>query len=242
MCAASRTVAKESLPSREELLAEIEVLRSELEITFENAPLGITSVDLTGRFIWVNETFADMLGYERGELQGKSVDFLTHPDDAAETQRLLAGLLDGSHQRSSRTKRYVAKDGRTVHAELHALAVPGPGGRPKRLVGLVLDITHRLEAEEEVRQTRERLPHVARMSTLGEMAAGIAHEINQPLAAVATYARACGRMIRSRMTDATSSCSTRSTGSATRRYAPGRSSIASGIWFGGATASTRSAI
>ena len=39
------------------------------------------------------------------------------------------------------------------------------------------------------------------MSTLGEMATGIAHEINQPLAAVATYARACGRMIRSRMTN-----------------------------------------
>lgn len=52
--------------------------------------------------------------------------------------------------------------------------------------------------EEEARETRERLAHVARISTLGEMATGIAHEINQPLAAVATYAQACGRMIRAR--------------------------------------------
>ena len=66
----------------------------------------------------------------------------------------------------------------------------------------------RAEAEErlqrtqdEAREMRERLAHVARISTLGEMATGIAHEINQPLAAVATYAQACGRMIRSRMTD-----------------------------------------
>jgi len=56
-------------------------------------------------------------------------------------------------------------------------------------------------SEEEARATRERLAHVTRISTLGEMATGIAHEINQPLAAVATYAQACGRMIRSCMSN-----------------------------------------
>jgi C4-dicarboxylate-specific signal transduction histidine kinase len=55
--------------------------------------------------------------------------------------------------------------------------------------------------QEEARETRERLAHVARLSTLGEMATGIAHEINQPLAAVATYAQACSRMIRARTAD-----------------------------------------
>lgn len=55
--------------------------------------------------------------------------------------------------------------------------------------------------EDEARETRERLAHVARISTLGEMATGIAHEINQPLAAVATYAQVCGRMIRGRTAD-----------------------------------------
>ncbi len=55
--------------------------------------------------------------------------------------------------------------------------------------------------QEEAREMRERLAHVARISTLGEMATGIAHEINQPLAAVATYAQACGRMIRARTAD-----------------------------------------
>ena len=56
-------------------------------------------------------------------------------------------------------------------------------------------------SEEEASETRERLAHVTRISTLGEMATGIAHEINQPLAAVATYAQACGRMIRSRVSN-----------------------------------------
>jgi two-component system sensor kinase FixL len=50
-------------------------------------------------------------------------------------------------------------------------------------------------AETEVIQARERLTHVARLSTMGEMAAGLAHEINQPLAAITTYARACQRLL-----------------------------------------------
>ncbi len=68
--------------------------------------------------------------------------------------------------------------------------------------GNLPDTEERLRlTEEEARETRERLAHVARLSTLGEMATGIAHEINQPLAAVATYAQACSRMIRSRVSD-----------------------------------------
>lgn len=81
----------------------------------------------------------------------------------------------------------------TLRARVAELEAHDPGG---------VDAEERLRrSEEEARDTRERLAHVARISTLGEMATGIAHEINQPLAAVATYAQACSRMIRSRMTN-----------------------------------------
>ncbi len=52
---------------------------------------------------------------------------------------------------------------------------------------LVTDITARKQAEEELRQLQEKLAHVARLSTRGEMATGLAHELNQPLAAIASY-------------------------------------------------------
>ena len=52
------------------------------------------------------------------------------------------------------------------------------------------------QAEEEAQQNRERLAHVDRVSAMGEMAAGIAHEINQPLTAIATYTEACQRMLK----------------------------------------------
>ncbi len=80
-----------------------------------------------------------------------------------------------------------------LRARIAELEAHGPSGA---------DAEERLRrSEEEARETRERLAHVTRISTLGEMATGIAHEINQPLAAVATYAQACGRMIRSRMSN-----------------------------------------
>ena len=62
-------------------------------------------------------------------------------------------------------------------------------------MGFVRDLSARAAAEREITEARVRLTHVARLSTMGEMAAGLAHEINQPLAAIATYAQACQYLI-----------------------------------------------
>jgi C4-dicarboxylate-specific signal transduction histidine kinase len=62
-------------------------------------------------------------------------------------------------------------------------------------VAQIVDRTEQIQAELEVRQHRERLAQVSRLGTMGEMAAGIAHELNQPLTAIANYAQACLRMI-----------------------------------------------
>jgi len=66
-----------------------------------------------------------------------------------------------------------------------------------RHVGTVHDITDRRYAEDEARVLQDRLTHFSRLSTMGEMAAGLAHEINQPLSAIATYAQAGQRFLHS---------------------------------------------
>ncbi len=65
------------------------------------------------------------------------------------------------------------------------------GTEPPQFVGFIRDIT----AETQARRSTERLMNVSRLATMGEMAAGIAHEINQPLTAIATYARAGERFL-----------------------------------------------
>ena len=62
-------------------------------------------------------------------------------------------------------------------------------------IGMVQDITDRKRAEQALQEAQAELAHVARVTTLGEMAASIAHELNQPLAAIANYAQACERLL-----------------------------------------------
>lgn len=65
-------------------------------------------------------------------------------------------------------------------------------GRPLRMVGTVQDITEQVRVEDQLRSLQDELTHLARLVTLGEMASGIAHELNQPLTAIAAYAVAAG--------------------------------------------------
>jgi C4-dicarboxylate-specific signal transduction histidine kinase len=62
-------------------------------------------------------------------------------------------------------------------------------------VAQIVDRTEQIQAELEVRQHRERMAQVSRLGTMGEMAAGIAHELNQPLTAISNYVQACQRLI-----------------------------------------------
>jgi two-component system sensor kinase FixL len=63
-------------------------------------------------------------------------------------------------------------------------------------VAVLHDITEHVRAEEEARRRQEELAHVTRLATMGEIATGLAHELNQPLSAILYFARGCGRRLR----------------------------------------------
>jgi C4-dicarboxylate-specific signal transduction histidine kinase len=79
-----------------------------------------------------------------------------------------------------------------VHATAHAATDASSG---IEFVGAITDITARKRAEEELHEAQAGLAHVTRVTALGELAASIAHEVNQPLAAVVTNAAACLRWL-----------------------------------------------
>ena len=90
--------------------------------------------------------------------------------------------------------RFVRADGVVRHIEARYRLSRAEGGS-LRAVGTLHDVTERKAAEEAARRAQARLDEVGRLATLGEIAAGISHELNQPLAAITNYARACERLL-----------------------------------------------
>lgn len=92
--------------------------------------------------------------------------------------------------------RGVTLAGRTCWMESHAVPLRDASGNIYALLGITRDITEHKDVAESTRRHQTELARVARLSTMGEMATGIAHELNQPLAAIANFARGCIRRVR----------------------------------------------
>jgi two-component system sensor kinase FixL len=157
---------------------------------------GIVIVDHAGSIQAFNRAAERLFGYSAAEVMGHNVSLLApEPDKSAHDGYMARLLATGDPHVIGRGREVEArrKDGSVFPAFLSVGVVEGI--QPPRFVGFVHDVTHRRRAEEEAHRLQERLTHVSRLATVGEMSAGIAHELNQPLAAVANYAQACDRLL-----------------------------------------------
>ncbi|MGJ8669047.1 MAG: PAS domain S-box protein [Oceanococcus sp.] len=168
---------------------------SELTLTVSQAPMAIATTNLDGDFLTVNQAFCNLVGHAEAVLRKMNFKDVTHPDDIEASSAHLQQLASGSVDRYQLSKRYVAKSGRLIHGELHNALVRDDQGRPLFMIAEIVDRTTEVQAAQELAEHRESLAQVARLGTLGEVAAGIAHEINQPLAAVSNYAMAAHRLL-----------------------------------------------
>ena len=149
-----------------------------------------------GTSFWSQQVY-EITGLDPGAPSPDPAEFAeryVHPDDRErykrEWQRGITetGKVDVEY-------RVLRPDGAVREVHMLAQILPSNDGQSLVVSGTLHDITERKQAEEEARQGQERLTHVARLSTMGEMATGLAHEINQPLTAIATYAQAASRLM-----------------------------------------------
>ena len=169
---------------------------------FENSSAGIALVTPDGRYIAANLALQKILGYTEEELQRLSAPEVTHEEDLADTQAILAEAADGQRRDFRIEKRYRRKDGNVIWADVSSTLVPATGSHSAFFATVVVDITERKRAEEELlqkevslREAQTELAHVSRVTTMGELAASIAHEVNQPLAGMVTNASASLRWL-----------------------------------------------
>lgn len=176
---------------------------------FELGPMGMALFDLDRRYIAANDQVCRMLGYTEDELLGRRFDDFTHPDDRAANVDVAERVGRGELTEFRYTKRYIRKDGKIVYGEVVGSPVLTPDGKPMYALAIIQDITEQVEASRALNEKDERLAalqdeleQVARASAMGEMASSIAHEVNQPLAAVMNYIQAARELHRPRAGEA----------------------------------------
>jgi PAS domain S-box-containing protein len=194
-------------------ISVLELLASQAAISLENARLyndlrerearirrlvesniiGIVIGDYQGRILEANEAFLDIVGYTRQDLVPGRLQWteLT-PAEWRDADEQAMAELKAAGTCKSYEKELFRNDGSRVPVLLGATAL---GDRQDEAVAFVLDLTERKHAEGALRDTQTNLAHVMRITTLGELTASIAHEVNQPLTGVVTYGDACLRLL-----------------------------------------------
>ena len=167
-----------------------------------NTSAGIALTDPNGRFIAANLALQKMLGYTEDELQARAISDISYEEDRAATVARLAEAEEGQRRVYRLEKRYLRKDGRVMWADVSSVFVPASGSVSAFFSVVIIDITKRKRAEEELqqkeislREAQNELAHVSRVTTMGELAASIAHEVNQPIAGMVTNANASLRWL-----------------------------------------------
>ena len=181
--------ASRDISPRRETESMLRLVQSAIDQVEDAVVITEPQLDPPGpRIVYVNRAFLAMTGYRRGEVIGQAPRILQGPrTDRSVLDRLRQRLAQGKSF-SGQTTNY-RKDGEPYVVEWAITPVRDRDGRVVNWVSIQRDITERLEAEAAARQRQNELAHVARLSTMGEMASGLAHELNQPLAAIANYTR-----------------------------------------------------
>ena len=154
----------------------------------------IISKTLDGKILSWNAGATSIFGYEATDMIGQSIFRIIPPELYEEEKQILNRLRQGERIHHYETAR-VAKDGRRIEISLTVSPLLNKYGKVIGASKVARDITTSREAEAELQRVRIELARVGRVTTLGELTAAIAHEVNQPLTGVISSGNACLRWL-----------------------------------------------
>jgi PAS domain S-box-containing protein len=195
-------------------IAVLKLLASQAAVALENARLyrdlaeregkigrlvdsnivGVLIWDLEGRILEANDAFLRIVGYDRDDLISGRLRWteLTPPEWLERDRREWMPALKAMGSLQPFEKEYFRKDGSRVPVLMGVAMFEERGTQG---VGFVLDLSERKRAEADLREVQTELAHSNRAATMGQLTASIAHEVQQPIAAVVTYAAAASRWL-----------------------------------------------
>jgi PAS domain S-box-containing protein len=187
-----RTLAEDQLRESEEKYRSI----------LESMAEGYYEFDVSGNLKFFNDAFYEIIGYSRQDLMGANYRKFTDPQAAGRVFRAFNNIYV-SHKPSKEFEwQIIRQDGDKRHLEASVSLIKGPDGLPNGFQGIIRDVTDRNLAEQSLKKAYQELKHTqsqlvqsGKLASIGELAAGVAHELNQPLMVIRGNAQLVKRFI-----------------------------------------------
>jgi PAS domain S-box-containing protein len=161
----------------------------------QNPIFGISFIDQQHRFVDTNPAYQRMVGYTNEELRRMTPLDISVSGEREVNAMLFKELREGKRQHFEMVKQLRRKDGKLIWIQLYVFSIPDPEKKSQLMFGMMQDITETKQSQDALEATRAELARVARINRFGAMTASIAHEINQPLAAMVANANAAQRWL-----------------------------------------------
>ena len=164
---------------------------------------GLRARDLQGRITYVNPAFSQMVGWDAEALLGKNAPMPYWPPEMVDEyqQRQAIRLAGNAPPREGFESVFMRQDGTRFPVLIIEAPLISAQGDQTGWMGAVIDISEQRRIEELSRASQERLQATARLATVGEMASLLSHELNQPLAAIASYANGSLNLLKDPQTE-----------------------------------------
>jgi PAS domain S-box-containing protein len=185
---APRTMSRHPSPTSIEM--ELRTNEERWQSLLDNPIFGVTFLDERQYFIASSRTFQNMVGYSDEELRQLTPLNISVAGERETNAAFFSEMVQGKRRHYEMIKQLRCKNGKLIWVHLYVFAITDRKSGAQLPFGIVFDITERKQAQDALRETRTELARVARVNQMGAMTGSIAHEINQPISAILTNAKA----------------------------------------------------
>ena len=205
----SNKVLRQQIVERKDAEDRLRESREKYRTILQTMEEGYYEYDTAGKLQFCNDSFLNITGYDREEMMGSHYKIFTKPKDVTNVFRAFNRVYVSQKPSKEFEWRIHRKDGGDRYLEASMSPIKNAEGLPNGFRGIVRDVSDRIwaedslkEAYQELKLTQSQLVQTGKLASIGELAAGVAHELNQPLMVVRGTAQLLIRQIQKGKIDA----------------------------------------